>query len=107
MKNLIVGLAVAAGIGASSAQASEVTRYAVAMPHNRCMIVGTTPKLSSGAIVIPFGMKFKKTPVVSAQPVWIGSVHSVGSIETITEVSTDHFTVLSGNGTPNVYFVSW
>lgn len=108
MKKLITGIALVTGLGASAAQAAEVTRYAVAMPHNRCMIVGMTPKQSSGTIVIPYGMKFKKPPVVSVSPVWITTPgDAVNHIETITEIGLDHFSDTSGSFAASNFYVSW
>jgi hypothetical protein len=105
MKPLMIGFA-AATLLASSASAQDAARYAVALPHGKCMIVGMTPKLSSGYAFISFGVTFKTAPVVVVTPDWIGSVHTVGSIETVTDIGLDHFTDLSANGTSD-YYVSW
>jgi hypothetical protein len=96
----------AAIVIAGSAQADSGLRYAAVLPHGRCMIVGMTPKLSINSIFIPFGVTFKQTPVVTVTPTWLGSDHSVSSIETVIDLAPDHFTGLSGSGGTNFY-VSW
>jgi hypothetical protein len=106
MKSLIIGLA-AATVFACGASAQEATRYAVPLPHGRCMIVAMTPKTASGTEIIPFGVTFKKLPVVVVTPTWIGSDHSVQSIETVVDLTLDHFSDLSGSGLASNYYVSW
>jgi hypothetical protein len=102
----LIVAALAAASFAGSASAESALRYAAPLPHGRCMITGMTPKPSINAIFISFGVTFKKTPVVTVTPTWLGSNHSVGGIETVIDLGTDHFTGLSANGGTD-YYLSW
>jgi hypothetical protein len=105
MKSFVIGLA--ATFLTFNASAQEASRYAAPLPHGRCMIVGMTRRTTSGTVVIPFGVTFKKLPVVVVTPTWIGSNHSVQSIETVVDLNADNFSDLSGSGAPSDYFLSW
>jgi hypothetical protein len=59
---------------------------------------------NSGSIVINFPKPFSRIPTVVVTPFWPNG--AVGAIETVTAVSTEQFTVASGNGAAN-YAVNW
>lgn len=67
---------------------------------------GSALKNRTGELRIRFNRRFSRTPIVVVSPFWRGQNAQVGHIETITEVNTNGFTVVSDNAANN-YFVNW
>jgi hypothetical protein len=70
------------------------------------MKFGRWPKTTAGALTISFGHEFAAPPFVTISPFWNGSSGAVGSIDTITNIQPDEFTVTSQNAASN-FFIDW
>ena len=60
---------------------------------------------TGGTVVVPFKVPFAAPPIVLLTPYWKGQNSAVGSVPTVTEVSTTSVTISSGNQASN-YFVN-
>ena len=67
---------------------------------------GSALKNRTGALRIRFNRRFNRVPTVVVTPFWRGQNAQVAFIETITDVTTTGFTVVSDNAANN-YFVNW
>ena len=88
----------AADRGASSFQDSTTTFTQVE--------TGTCNKTGSGSYRVYFQSPFTQPPVVFLSSWWNGTQGTLGSIETLVDVTTEYFDAISGNADPN-YFVNW
>jgi hypothetical protein len=73
------------------------------------ILSGLTPKYDTGELNVAFynyGPEFGSAPIVTVTPFWKGAGSQVGSIETLTEVTSDHFKLVSQNAGSN-YYISW
>ena len=67
---------------------------------------GTYNKTGSGSYRVYFQSPFTVAPVVFLSPWWNGTQGTLGSIETILDVTNEYFDAISNNAAPN-YFVNW
>jgi len=67
---------------------------------------GTYNKTGSGSYRVYFESPFIKPPVVFLSPWWNGTQKTLGSIETVLDVTNEYFDGVSSNADPN-YFVNW
>jgi len=67
---------------------------------------GSAQKNRTGALRVRFNRRFSRVPTVVVTPFWRGQNSQVAFIETITDVTTSGFTVVSDNAANN-YFVNW
>lgn len=67
---------------------------------------GSAQKNRTGSLRIRFNRRFSRVPTVVVSPFWRGQNAQVAFIETITDVTTSGFTVVSDNAANN-YFVNW
>lgn len=67
---------------------------------------GSALKNRTGPLRIRFNRRFSRVPTVVVAPFWRGQNAQVAFIETITDVTTTGFTVVSDNAANN-YFVNW
>ncbi len=67
---------------------------------------GTYNKTGSEIYRVYFQSPFSAPPVVFMSPWWNGSQGTLGSIETILDVTNEYFDAISGNAASN-YFVNW
>jgi H-type lectin domain len=67
---------------------------------------GTIAKYAAGQIEVQFAQPFASPPTVVLTPYWTSQMSAVGSIETVTGVTTGSFT-LSSNNYGQTYFVNW
>lgn len=67
---------------------------------------GTYNKTGSGIYRVYFQSPFSAAPIVFLSPWWNGTQGTLGSIETLLDVTNEYFDALSGNAAPN-YFVNW
>ncbi|MGH3546239.1 MAG: H-type lectin domain-containing protein [Mycobacteriales bacterium] len=70
------------------------------------IIHGKSPKPQGGKMTISFPQPFNQIPHVVVTPHWEKQDQGVGNVETISEISTKDFTVVSGNHAAN-YFLQW
>ena len=68
------------------------------------ILSGTKPKPFTGSLTIDFHTPFSGYPTVVVSPLYTDG--QVGSVETITSVGYDSFTVDSQNASDG-YYVSW
>jgi hypothetical protein len=73
---------------------------------NTVMMFGRVQKPNIGPVVIRFGHEFAAPPVVTISPAWLGSDRPVGTIDTVTDIQPDEFTVISPNAAANFY-IDW
>jgi hypothetical protein len=88
----------AADRGASSFQDATTTFTQVE--------TGTCNKTGSGSYRVYFQSPFTQPPVVFLSSWWNGTQGTLGSIETLVDVTTEYFDAISGNADSN-YFVNW
>lgn len=67
---------------------------------------GSALKNRTGELRIRFNRRFSRTPIVVVSPRWQGQNAQVSFVETISDVTTSGFTVVSDNAAGN-YFVNW
>jgi len=67
---------------------------------------GTYNKTGSGTYRVYFQSPFTVPPVVFLSSWWNGTQSTLGSIETVTDVTNEYFDAISGNAASN-YFVNW
>ena len=67
---------------------------------------GTYNKTGSGIYRVYFQSPFTTAPIVFLSPWWNGTQGTLGSIETLLDVTAEYFDAISGNAAPN-YFVNW
>jgi hypothetical protein len=58
------------------------------------------------SVKVDFTAPFQDVPNVVLTSHWNGQHAEVGHVETIDEITTSHFKVVSGNGADN-YYVQW
>jgi hypothetical protein len=67
---------------------------------------GKIAKYVAGQIQVQFSKPFASPPTVVVTPYWESQTNAVGYIETVTNVTTESFTVSSSNHASN-YYVNW
>jgi len=67
---------------------------------------GTVAKYAAGQIEVQFSQPFASPPTVLLTPYWTCQSDAVGSIETLTGVTTGSFTLSSQNH-GSTYYVNW
>jgi len=67
---------------------------------------GSALKNRTGPLRIRFNRRFSRVPTVVVAPFWQGQNTQVSFVETITDVTTSGFTVVSNNAANN-YYVNW
>ena len=67
---------------------------------------GTYNKTGSGTFRVYFQSPFSAPPVVFLSSWWNGTQSTLGSIETVSDVTKEYFDAISGNSQSN-YFVNW
>jgi hypothetical protein len=67
---------------------------------------GTVNKTAGGTLQVTFPKPFSGTPVVVLTPYWSLQANPVGSIETVVAVTSENFTLSSGNAA-STYYVNW
>jgi len=67
---------------------------------------GGSVRKTVGSVRVNFPSPFKHIPIVILTPHWIGQGQGVGYVETLSDVSTTGFTLVSGNAANN-YYVMW
>ncbi len=70
------------------------------------IIHGRSPKPQGGKVTIAFPQPFNQIPHVVVTPHWENQGQEVGNTETISEITKNDFTVVSGASAPN-YFLQW
>jgi hypothetical protein len=74
---------------------------------NMVMLAGRHQKPTPGPLVIEItDSPFAAAPFVTISPFWNGAGGAVGSIDTITDIQPDAFTVTSQNAAQNFY-IDW
>lgn len=67
---------------------------------------GSALKNRTGALRIRFNRRFSRVPTVVVSPFWQGQNAQVAFVDTITDVTTTGFTVVSDNAANNFY-INW
>jgi H-type lectin domain len=67
---------------------------------------GTIAKYAAGQIEVQFSQHFATPPTVVLTPYWTSQTSAVGSIETVTGITTTSFTLSSQNH-GSTYYVNW
>lgn len=99
---------------AELAKAAEKNKAAVigkeralaGVPSDQLEWHGGSVRKTTGSVRVTFPSAFKHIPIVILTPHWIGQGSEVGHVETLSDVSTTGFTLVSGNAADN-YYVMW
>ena len=68
--------------------------------------VQTIAKTKGGALKVVFNSPYPEPPVVILTPFWDNSTGSVGSVPTVTDVTTEGCTIVSNNAAATHYFIN-
>lgn len=96
-------LTVVSGNAASNYFVNSVSTVVGSFPSAQA---GIANKVGGDAHTVYFPRAWQTPPTVFVSPWWANANSGVGSIETISDVTEDSFTVVSGNRASN-YFIDW
>lgn len=75
------------------------------LPNGQMIVAGTAKKPVISLQGVKFGTTFVGKPNVQISPFWNGR-GEVGGVDTVTDIETDQFTVVSGNRASD-YMITW